>query len=81
MTIEPLVVAVPGPIAGAGLPALIGMFGAWFYRRRRSERPRPSTSLPKLAARTPGEAATAPQRCCFSGTAAVPARQPKENAT
>jgi hypothetical protein len=26
-------VAVPGPIAGAGLPALLGLFGAWFYRR------------------------------------------------
>ena len=25
MRIEPLVVAVPGPIAGAGLPALVGM--------------------------------------------------------
>jgi hypothetical protein len=36
LTIEPLVVAVPGPVAGAGLPALVGMFGAWFCRRRRS---------------------------------------------
>ena len=28
--------AVPGPIAGAGLPALIGLAGAWFWRRRRA---------------------------------------------
>jgi hypothetical protein len=37
LRIEPLVVAVPGPIASAGLPALLGIFSAWFYRRRRSE--------------------------------------------
>jgi hypothetical protein len=36
LRIEPLVVAVPGPIASAGLPALLGIFSAWFYRRRRS---------------------------------------------
>src|SRR4051794_21181066 len=29
--------AVPGPISGAGLPALIGLAGAWFWRRRRAE--------------------------------------------
>lgn len=28
--------AVPGPIAGAGLPALLGLAGAWFVRRRRA---------------------------------------------
>ena len=30
-------VRVPGPIAGAGLPALFGLAGAWFYRRRRQQ--------------------------------------------
>jgi hypothetical protein len=29
-------VGVPGPIAGMGFPALFGLFGAWFYRRRRA---------------------------------------------
>jgi hypothetical protein len=28
-------IAVPGPIAGAGLPALFGLAGAWFVRRRK----------------------------------------------
>jgi hypothetical protein len=28
------VVAVPGPVAGAGLPALLGFAGVWFVRRR-----------------------------------------------
>ena len=28
-------VAVPGPIAGAGLPVLIGLAGVWLVRRRR----------------------------------------------
>jgi len=31
-------VAVPGPIAGAGLPALLGLAGAWFVRRRKQKR-------------------------------------------
>ncbi len=30
-------VAVPGPVAGAGLPALFGLAGAWFLRRRRHQ--------------------------------------------
>jgi len=29
--------AVPGPIAGAGLPALLGLAGAWFVRRRKQK--------------------------------------------
>jgi hypothetical protein len=29
------ITAVPGPIAGAGLPALFGLAGAWFVRRRK----------------------------------------------
>ena len=31
------VTAVPGPIAGAGLPALFGLAGAWFVRRRKQK--------------------------------------------
>ncbi len=30
-------VPVPGPIAGAGLPAMLGLAGAWFWRRRRAQ--------------------------------------------
>jgi LPXTG-motif cell wall-anchored protein len=29
--------AVPGPIAGAGLPAVLGLAGAWFVRRRKQK--------------------------------------------
>jgi hypothetical protein len=29
------VTAVPGPIAGAGLPALFGLAGSWLVRRRK----------------------------------------------
>lgn len=32
-------IAVPGPVAGAGIPALIAMAGAWFVRRRRQLMP------------------------------------------
>jgi hypothetical protein len=33
-----LITAVPGPVAGAGIPVLLGMAGAWFVRRRRQAR-------------------------------------------
>ncbi len=33
----PVPVPVPGPIAGAGLPAMLGLAGAWFWRRRRAQ--------------------------------------------
>jgi len=35
-TVSLTAVAVPGPVAGAALPALLGMAGFWFFRRRRS---------------------------------------------
>ena len=34
-TIGITAVAVPGPVAGAALPALLGLAGFWFFRRRR----------------------------------------------
>jgi len=34
-TVELTALAVPGPVAGAALPALLGMAGFWFLRRRR----------------------------------------------
>jgi len=34
-TIELTARAVPGPVAGAALPALLGLAGVWFVRRRR----------------------------------------------
>lgn len=30
-----LVTAVPGPVAGAGIPAILGLAGVWYLRRRR----------------------------------------------
>jgi LPXTG-motif cell wall-anchored protein len=36
LTVSSQAVAVPGPVAGAGLPALLGLAGVWFYRRRKA---------------------------------------------
>jgi hypothetical protein len=30
-----MITAVPGPVVGAGVPALLGLAGVWFYRRRK----------------------------------------------
>ncbi len=30
-----VITAVPGPVIGAGIPALLGLAGVWFYRRRK----------------------------------------------
>jgi hypothetical protein len=35
-TVELTALAVPGPVAGAALPALLGMVGFWFVRRRKN---------------------------------------------
>jgi hypothetical protein len=37
--VRPDALAAPGPIAGAGLPALFGLLGAWYIRRRRQPQP------------------------------------------
>jgi MYXO-CTERM domain-containing protein len=36
-TTTPSTLAAPGPVAGAGLPALFGLAGAWFVRRRKQK--------------------------------------------
>jgi hypothetical protein len=33
--VDPQAQPVPGPVVGAGLPGLLGLFGLWWYRRQR----------------------------------------------